>query len=108
MRSEKDKRVEERFPVSAHSACIFASPVLEDFGPVKLKNISLRGVGLITPHGLEVGMLMAVKLSNPTKNFHKTALLRVIHTTPQAGGSYLIGGEWETPLTYDELCMFVM
>ena len=42
------------------------------------------------------------------KKFSKTTLFRVVHTTPQPGGVYLIGGDFDTPLTYEELCNFVM
>jgi hypothetical protein len=108
MPSEHDKRTEERFPASANSACEFASPVLEDFGPVKLKNISLKGVGLVTGEKLSVGLMLAIKLANRNLNFSKTALARVVHVTPMPGNNFLVGCEWDTPLTYDEFKFFVM
>jgi len=108
MADHNDKRAAERFPVSANVTCSFASPVLEDFGPVKIKNISTHGVGMIVPQALAAGMLLAVKLVNPAKNFCKTVLVRVVHTTPQSGGMCLVGGDLDTPLTYEELCILVM
>jgi hypothetical protein len=104
----KDRRTAERFPVGAQVSCTFASPVLEDFGPVKIKNVSLTGVGLIAPQVLDAGILLAIKLVNPAKNFSKAALVRVAHATPMTEGTFLIGGNFDTPLTYDELCMLVM
>ncbi len=53
-------------------------------------------------------MLLAVKLANPVKNITKTLLVRIAHVTPQPGSSYLIGGTLDSPLTYEELCLFVM
>jgi hypothetical protein len=108
MADYKEKRMAERFAVAAHVTCSFASPVLEDFGPVKIKNASLTGVGLITPQVLDPGILLAIKLVNPAKNFTKTALVRVAHVTPMSEGTFLVGGNLDTPLTYDELCMLVM
>jgi hypothetical protein len=108
MAFEREKRCEERFPASGSAACVFASPLVEDFGPVKIKNVSLKGVGLITSKPPDVGSLLAVKLANSAKNFTKTALVRVIHVTPQPGGIFSIGGDWDTPLTYEELCNLVM
>jgi PilZ domain len=108
MSFENEKRCEDRFPVGDNSSCVFASPVLDDFGPVKLKNISLRGVGLVTNEKLSVGLMLAVKLANRSLNFSKTALARVVHVTPLPGNSYLIGCEWDTPFTYDEFKFFVM
>jgi hypothetical protein len=105
---EKDQRQEERLAVNAHTACAFASPVLEDFGPVRIKNVSLKGIGLICNEQVAAGMLMAVKITNAAKNLSKNLLVRVAHVTPQPGNTYLVGGTIDPPLTYEELCMFVM
>jgi hypothetical protein len=35
-------------------------------------------------------------------------MVRVMHVTSQQGGTFLVGGSFETPLTYDELCAMVM
>ena len=103
-----DKRSEERFAANMASVCSFASPVVEDFGPVKIKNISLKGIGLITSRKVEVGQQMVLKIGNPSKNFTKTVIFRIAHITAQAGGTYLIGGDFDTPLSYEEMCHFVM
>ncbi|MBI3823722.1 MAG: PilZ domain-containing protein [Planctomycetes bacterium] len=108
MAFDKEQREEERFPVNAGSACVLAAPVSEDFGPVRVKNLSNKGIGLITSKKVEVGALLAVKLANAARKVTKTLLVRVTHATPQAGGSYLIGGTLDPPLTYEELTVFVM
>jgi hypothetical protein len=108
MTERKDQRAVERFPINTFSSCDFVSPVLEDFGPLRVKNISTDGIGLISSQALEAGLLLAVNLVNPTKDFSKTILVRVVHSTPQPGGTYLIGGIFNTALTYEELCVLVM
>jgi hypothetical protein len=108
MADYQEKRADERFAVAVHVDCELASPVLEDFGKVKVKNISTSGVGLIVTEPVATGMLLVVKLVNPVKKFSKTLLVRTVHVTPQASGSYLIGGNLDTPLTYEELCNLVM
>ncbi len=108
MAFEKEQRESERFPVTPSAACVFASPVLEEYTPPRLRNISTKGIGLIASQALEVGLMMVVKLANPAKNFTKTMLVWVAHVTPQPGGSYLIGCTLDAPLTYEELCMLVM
>jgi hypothetical protein len=102
-----DRRQAERFPVTADTTCSFASPVLEDIGPVRIRNISTDGIGLLMTHQMEEGTLLAVGLSNKAKNFSKMVLVRVIHVTPQQGG-FLVGGSFEAPLTYDEFRTMVM
>jgi hypothetical protein len=106
--ADQEKRVAQRFSVNSNATCPFASPVLDDFGPVTIKNVSTHGVGLIAPETLAVGMLLVVKLVNPAKNFAKTVLMRVGHVTPQSGGTCLVGGNLDSPLTYEELCVLVM
>jgi hypothetical protein len=107
MSDATDRRSEERFPVSGETVCSFLSPVVEDFGPAKIKNISMEGIGLLVGRKVELGTLLALTLSNPARSFTKTILVRVAHATPQPGG-YLLGGTFNTPLTYQELTALVM
>jgi len=105
---DDERRAEERFPAPAHVDCDFASPVLEDFGKVRIKNISRNGIGLISPEDIAPGMLMAVRLVNPFKSFSRTMIVRVVQVTPQVGGTFLIGGVVDPPLTYEELSSLIM
>lgn len=108
MAFEQEKRTEERFPANANTTCGLAAPIVEELGAVRVKNISLKGVGLLVSKQVAPGTLLVIKLVNPLKKITKTALVRIIHSAPQAGGSFLVGGDWDTPLTYEELCHFVM
>ncbi len=102
-----ERRTAERIQVGANAACVFASPVLEDFGPVKLANISLNGIGFTLAEKVPEQVLLAIKLENAASKFSKTLLVRVIHVTPLPNGTWLVGGSLDTPLTYDELRQFV-
>lgn len=103
----KDQRAAERYPVNGDSTCTFLAPVVEDFGPSRIKNISMDGIGLLVSRRVEPGSLLAVTLSNPTRGFAKTMLVRVVHVTPQLAG-WLVGGTFNTPLTYQELTTLVL
>jgi hypothetical protein len=107
MADPKDRRAEERFPVNAGASCSFVSPVVEDFGPVKILNISMEGIGLIVSRRVEPGTLLAVTLENTAKSFTRTVLVRVVHSTPRPG-NFLVGGKLTAPLAYQELTMLVM
>jgi hypothetical protein len=107
MAEQPNRRAQERMPVSADVGCSFVSPVVEDFGAGKIKDISMEGIGLMLTRKVDVGGLLAVTLTNPSKSFTKTVLVRVAHVTPQHGGS-LVGGTFTVPLSYQELTMFVM
>src|SRR5262245_47118140 len=94
-----DRRQAERFPVNADTSCPFLSPVVENFGPAKIRDISMAGIGLLVRQRVEPGTLLTVTLSNQARGFTKTVLVRVTHATPQAG-NVLVGGTFTVPLTY--------
>jgi hypothetical protein len=102
-----NRRATEPFPVNTSTSCSFLSPVVEDFGPAKIKNISMDGIGLFLAQRLEPGTLLAVSLSNPARSFTKTVLVRVAHLTPDHG-TYLAGGNFTTALAYEELSKLVL
>ena len=107
MVDRSDRRAEERYSVNADASCPFVSPVVEDFGPVKMRDVSMQGIGLIVSRRVEVGALLAVGLTNTARGFSKTVLVRVVHVT-QSGGSFLVGGTFVNPLTYQEMTTLVM
>jgi hypothetical protein len=102
-----DRRQSERFPVNAEAVCPFLSPVVEDFGPVRIRDVSMVGVGLLVRRRVEPGTLLAVTLENPARAFSKTVLVRVTHSTPLAGG-FLVGGSFLAPLSYQEMTALVL
>jgi hypothetical protein len=108
MPQQPDRRGAERFPIGRDTQCQFASPVVEDFGPVRIQNVSTDGIGMLVTRKVEVGSLLAVGVANPAKSFARTWLVRVVHVTEQSKGSYLVGGTFATPLTYEELTAVVM
>lgn len=107
MAERSDRRQAERFPVNIDSSCPFLSPVVEDFGPVRIRDISMSGIGLLLRTQVEPGTLLAVTLSNPARNFTKTVLVRVTHSTPLSG-QYLVGGTFTVPLAYQEMTTLVL
>jgi hypothetical protein len=107
MTEPTDRRAFERFAVNADAVCTFCSPVVEDFGPARIINISMDGVGLLVGRTVKLGTLLTVSLANPSRGFAKTVLVRAIHATPQPGGC-MVGGQFVTQLTYQELTTLIM
>jgi len=107
MADPADRRATERFPINADSTCSSVSQVVEVIGSVRIKDISMDGIGLLTSRKVELGATLAFTLSNASRNFTKTVLTQVIHVTPLVG-SYLVGGKFTSPLTYQELTTLVM
>lgn len=67
----------------------------------------MTGIGLLMSRRVEPGTMLAVTLSNSSRKFTKTVLLRVVHATPQPG-NFLIGGTFTVPLTYQEMTTLVL
>lgn len=101
-----DRRASERMTVGPRTVCPAAGRIIEDVGPVKVRDISLTGIGLVLLRSVEAGTALAVTLSNPDQNVSKTTVVRVAHTTPIHGG-YLVGCIFVEPITYQELTAFV-
>lgn len=103
-----DRRAAERLAVNSTTSCGFAGPV-EDAGPVKIRDVSMDGIGLVLMRSVKVGSLLVVTLtnSNPAQKLAKTLLVRVAHVTPVHGG-FLVGGTLLEPLTYQEFTALVM
>jgi hypothetical protein len=107
MAEAADRRAAERYPVNMDASCPFLSPVVEDFGPVKIRDVSMQGVGLLTNRRVEPGAMLTIVLANPARGFSKTMLVRVAHVTP-LGSSFVVGGSFVTPLTYQEMSTLVL
>ena len=102
-----DRRQSERFPVTADTQCQFIAAVVEDLGAARIKNVSMEGIGLILSRKVNVGTTLTIRIENKSRSFSKLVLVRVAHATPQ-GGTFLVGGTFDTPLTYQELSCLVM
>ncbi len=107
MTDPADRRATERIPINGDSSCSFVSQVVEVIASVRIRDISMEGIGLLMSRQLEVGTILAVTLSNPARNFSKTVLVQIAHVTPQVG-TYVVGGKFTSPLTYQELTTLVM
>jgi hypothetical protein len=92
--------------VNSGTECAFAGLIADDFGPAKVRDVSMEGVGLIFVRRVEIGALLVIGLANPTRGFAKTVVVRVAHVTPIHGG-FLVGAELTEPLTYQEFTTLV-
>ncbi len=101
-----ERRLSPRYSVSASTKCQFALRVEADFDLVRVKDISLDGIGMILGHPVEAGALLVVGLKK--ENFSKIVLVEVRHSTRVDGNLCHVGGVLLTPLTYEEMSTLVM
>ena len=107
MADSTDRRAAERMVVNAGTGCSFAGLVSDDFGPVKIRDVSMNGIGVVVSKRVEVGALLVMTISQAAQRLSKTMLVRVAHVTPIHGG-FLVGGTFLEQLTYQELTALVM
>jgi hypothetical protein len=108
MIEQAERRSLERFEVNRDAACPLLSPVVENFGSVKVRDVSMQGVGLLVGRRIEPGALLAVVLENRARGFSKTVLVRVTHVAAQPGGGFVVGGAFTAPLSYKEMSALVL
>ncbi len=107
MADSADRRASERIPVTTGTACSFVSRVVEDVGPVKIRDVSMHGIGLVLSKIVQPGAVLVLGLANPAKGFAKTMMVKIAHVTPIPGG-FLVGGSFTEALTYQEFTTLVM
>ncbi|HEY2909380.1 MAG TPA: PilZ domain-containing protein [Gemmataceae bacterium] len=107
MSGSADRRAQERIAVTAGTNCQYALRAVEDLGAVRVRDISLNGIGLLTAKKVDVGATLVIDLQNEAHGFSRVMLLRVAHVTAVNGG-FLVGGEFAAPLTYQEFTSLVM
>jgi hypothetical protein len=74
---------------------------------VHVRDVSVKGVGLISPELLDVGAELALDWTFGPTEAWRTLLVRVIHITPYHAGRCLVGCAFETPITEDEVSRVV-
>ena len=107
MTGSGDRHAIERLPIGADTSCSFAAPVAADIAGLKIRDVSMNGIGLISIQKIDVGSRLVLGICNKAHNITKTVILKVTHVKPITGG-YLIAGEFTSPLTYQEFTSLVM
>ncbi len=103
-----DRRQTHRYQVSSGTGCDIALQVLDDIGTVRVRDVSTIGIGLLVDRAIEPGTVLVLALRNQAQSFSKTTIIEVCHSTPLDNGSYVLGGEFLIPLTYDEMRAMIM
>lgn len=107
MAGPEDRRAQERIPVNSRTGCAFAGRMVDDVGPVKIRDVSLDGIGLVLMRAVPVGAVLVLGLTIPDKAFARTVMAKVAHVTPIPGG-FLVGAAFTEPLSYQDLTALVM
>jgi hypothetical protein len=98
---EGERRAAARQSSSLRIACYPAGSGLLERRMVRIRNVSRTGIGLIVDRHWQPGI--AVILELPAEEGVRSARARIVHSTSQPGGTFLVGCTFEKELTDAEV-----
>jgi hypothetical protein len=98
---ESDRRIAPRLPSSLKIVCYPLGGGLMERRQSRVRNVSRSGIGLVVDRPWKPGTTLVLEL--PGEETTRTVRARVIHATPQMGGTILVGCALEQPLTDAEV-----
>jgi hypothetical protein len=99
-----ERRAWVRYYSSLRTLCQASSARIEDFWQLaKILDISVSGVSLYLNRPFEVDCTLVVDPLHPKATTLPSIVARVVHVQPQDHGGWLMGCEFEHPLTEEQL-----
>lgn len=100
-----ERRVAPRLPAARVTSCLVIA--LPNHVPLKvqIRDLSLSGIGLINDSAVENGTFLVVTL-RASRKFERVVRARVVHSTEQPDGNWLLGCALSRSLTSEELDAF--
>ena len=99
--SGAERRRAPRFQCLRVMSCLLRQTNERIWG--RVRDISTGGIGLVTSTKVEPGTHLILELKSVAFLPPRTLPARVAHATPRASGSWLIGCQFDQPLSGEEL-----
>jgi len=98
---EGERRTATRRLSTLRIACYPAGSGLLERRMVRIRNVSRTGIGLIVDRNWQQGLALILEL--PGQDGVRSARARVVHSTSQPGGTFLVGCVFDMQLTDAEV-----
>ena len=98
---EGERRAAARQSSTLRIACYPAGSGLLDRRMVRIRNVSRTGIGLIVDRNWQSGTALVLEL--PGEEGVRPTRARVVHSTSQPGGTFLVGCVFDNQLTDAEV-----
>lgn len=98
---EGERRAAPRCSSTLKITCYPAAASLMERRQGRVRNVSRTGVGLLVDRSWERGTTLILEL--PAEDGFKAVRAKVVHSTPQIGGTFLVGCALELPLSDTEV-----
>lgn len=66
-------------------------------------DLSKGGAGLLLPRSLKIGQIITLQIVSPAQGDRREFAARIAHATQQRSGEWMIGCEFLSPLSTDQL-----
>ena len=96
-----ERRAAPRHSSSLRITCYPANSGLGERRQARVRNLSRTGVGLGVDRSWPPGTVLIVEL--PAEDGARAVRTRVVHSTPQGGGTFLVGCTFDVALTDAEV-----
>src|SRR5437773_3726645 len=98
---ESERRRASRQSSTLRIACYPAGSGLLERRMVRVRNVSRTGIGLVVDRPWQQGLALILEL--PAEDGVRSARARIVHSTSQPGGTFLVGCVFDTQLTDAEV-----
>jgi hypothetical protein len=99
--AEGERRAAPRHNSTLKITCYPVNASLLERRQGRVRNVSRTGVGLLVDRAWQRGATVILEL--PAEDGFKAVRAKVVHATPQIGGTFLVGCALELPLTDAEV-----
>jgi c-di-GMP-binding flagellar brake protein YcgR len=99
--SEFERRVSVRYQCSSEVSCSSLAPFERLSG--RARDISMGGIALVLATSLRVGTDLVIELKTRTPGIGLTLMARVVHSTFEAEGTWIIGAKFLTTPTEEQI-----
>jgi hypothetical protein len=99
--AESERRVSVRYQCSTEASCSSLAPFERLSG--RVRDISTDGIGLVLGTSLRVGIDLVIELKTRTPGIGLTLMARVAHSTFEADGTWIIGAQFLTTPTEEQI-----
>lgn len=98
---EFERRVAVRYQCGAEASCSSLAPFERLSGGVR--DISTHGIALVLGTSLRVGIDLIIELKTRTPGINLTLMARVVHSTFEAEGTWIVGAKFLTTPTEEQI-----
>jgi c-di-GMP-binding flagellar brake protein YcgR len=99
--SEFERRVSVRYQCGREASCSSLAPIERLSG--RVRDISMEGIALVLGTSIREGTEVVIDLKTRNPGICLTLRARVVHSTLEAEGAWIIGGEFITVPSEEQL-----